>query len=211
MGEMILTVTPNPSVDHTLFVKHLQLGVTNRALTIERDAGGKGINISRVLTALKSSTLATGFLGGGTGAYVRHILDGEGVPHEFVRAHGETRTNFEIEDESGNPPTCLNEPGPSCPPAEIEALVKMVSRHLSTANWLLLAGSLPPGVSQDLFHRLGAIARQRHIPFAVDADGEVLAQAPQLSLRNEILTFFLNLRLGFGQDGLNLGWLKTAL
>ena len=174
---MILTVTPNPSVDHTLFVQHFQPGVTNRAVTVERDAGGKGINISRVLCALNTPTLATGLLGGGTGAYVRHVLDAEGVGYDFVKTHGETRTNFEIEDDTGNPPTCLNEPGPMMAPSEIDALVRMVYRHVTDAQWMLLAGSVPPGAPQDLFRRLGSIAKQLQIPFGVDADGEVLRLA----------------------------------
>ncbi len=174
---MILTITPNPSVDHALFVDQIRVGRTNRAVSVERDAGGKGINISRVLVGLEETTLATGFLGGGTGAYVRHTLDHENVPHEFVAIRGETRINFEVEDGSGGPPTCFNEPGPQISDSELRSLVGHVERHLPGAEWLVLAGSLPPGVPTDLFRRLGKLARDTGVRFAVDADGEVLRMA----------------------------------
>lgn len=174
---MILTVTPNPSVDHALFVDQIRVGRTNRALSVERDAGGKGINISRVLAGLDEPTLATGFLGGGTGAYVRHTLDHESVPHDFVTTRVETRINFEVEDGSGGPPTCFNEPGPQISDSELRSLVAHVERHLPGSEWLVLAGSLPPGVPADLFRRLGTLAANAKIRFAVDADGEVLRMA----------------------------------
>jgi 1-phosphofructokinase family hexose kinase len=174
---LILTVTPNPSVDHALFVDQIRVGRTNRAVSVERDAGGKGINISRVLVGLEESTLATGFLGGGTGAYVRHTLDHEGVPHDFVTTRGETRINFEVEDGSGGPPTCFNEPGPQISDLELRSLFGHVELHLPGADWIVLAGSLPPGVPSDLFRRLGTSARGAKIRFAVDADGEVLRLA----------------------------------
>src|SRR5687767_14387149 len=106
---MILTVTLNPSVDRAVFVDRLKVNDTNRVVRTETDAGGKGVNLSRVLRELGGETVATGFLGGGTGAYICKVLDLQDVPHCFVEVSGETRTNFSVEDAEQNPPTTFNE------------------------------------------------------------------------------------------------------
>src|SRR5690554_5389719 len=101
---MILTITLNPAVDRVVFVEGLKVGDTNRVVRTERDAGGKGINSSRIVASLGGETLATGFLGGGVGAYIRSVLKDENVPNEFVRVKEETRINTNIEDGGGGPP-----------------------------------------------------------------------------------------------------------
>ena len=171
---MILTVTPNPSVDHVLYLEGLALHDTNRARRIERDAGGKGVNISRAIHGLGGKTLATGFLGGGAGAYVRHVLNSEGVPNEFVPIRDETRVDFSVELEDGHPPTCFNEPGPTIYDSEVETLVDKITALLPKARWLVLGGSHPPGTPAELFLRIGQLARNAGIPFALDADNAVL-------------------------------------
>ncbi|RYG85468.1 1-phosphofructokinase, partial [bacterium] len=115
---MLLSVTLNPSVDHALFLTELKVGDTNRVTRTERDAGGKGINLSRVYAEMGGETIASGFLGGGTGAYVRGVLEAQGVRHDFVTTSGETRLNFSVEDESHGKPTTFNERGPEISPEE---------------------------------------------------------------------------------------------
>lgn len=85
---MILTVTLNPSVDHALFVDKLKVNDTNRVTRCERDAGGKGVNLSRVVAELGGETVATGFLGGGPGAYISRVLKVQGVRSDFVEVQG---------------------------------------------------------------------------------------------------------------------------
>jgi 1-phosphofructokinase family hexose kinase len=174
---MIVTVTLNPCVDHTLTIEDLKPNDTNRVRQVQIDAGGKGIKASRVITGLGGETVATGFLGGNTGAFVRHVLDRESVKHDFTAITGATRVNFEIEDYSGHPPTCFNEPGPSITVKETHRLVAKVRHHLKQASWFLAAGSKPPGLDPEFFSVLGTLARQRSIPFAVDADGDELRRA----------------------------------
>lgn len=169
---MILSVTLNPCVDRVLFVEELHVGDTNRIVRTETDAGGKGVNLSRVVAELGGATLATGFLGGGPGAYVRKVLDLQGVVHDFVEIGLDTRMNFSVEQASGAPPTTLNDRGPNIAEAEWEELLRRVRGYAKKASWLALGGSLPPGVPDDAFAILARIGKEEGAKVLLDADGE---------------------------------------
>lgn len=169
---MILSVTLNPSVDHALFLEQLKIGDTNRVQRTERDAGGKGVNLSRVVAELGSHTLATGFLGGGPGDYIRGVLDRQGVSHCFVQVAEDTRINFSVEDRSENPPTTFNERGPTVHAEELEALVRKIEELLPDVRWMCVGGSLPPGVPADIYAKLIRLAHAKGVRVALDADGE---------------------------------------
>lgn len=171
---MILSVTLNPSVDHALFLDELKLGDTNRVRRTERDAGGKGVNLSRVVAELGSKTLATGFLGGGPGDYVRGVLDRQHVSHCFIQVKEDTRINFSVEDDSENPPTTFNERGPNISAEDLDALEAKIVELLPDVHWVCLGGSLPPGVPPDIFGRLTSLAHRHGAKVALDADGEPL-------------------------------------
>lgn len=171
---MILTVTLNPSVDRTVFINRLSPHETNRVIKTETDAGGKGINAARVLKELGQEVCATGFLGGGTGAFVRSVLDREGVPHSFVEVSGETRLNVLVEEESGKPPTTLNERGPEIRSEEWEALRMSVVSASKGARALLLGGSIPPGLPAPAIAELVRAVRRDSLFVAVDCEGEAL-------------------------------------
>jgi len=174
---MVLTVTLNPSVDRALFIGDLKVGDTNRVLRSETDAGGKGVNLSRVLRELGGHTVATGFLGGGPGAFIRQVLDVQDVPHCFVEISGDTRTNFSVEDEDRNPPTTFNERGPEITATDIDRLFARVREYLPKLSWLSLGGSLPPGAPPDIFQRLVELAHREGVKALVDADGEPMRLA----------------------------------
>jgi 1-phosphofructokinase family hexose kinase len=171
---VILTVTLNPSVDHALFVEELKIGDTNRVLRTERDAGGKGVNLARVAAELGAKTLATGFLGGGPGEYVRSVLEKQGVSHFFIEVEGETRINFSVEDKSEGCPTTFNERGPEIDAEDMDKLFMALHSWLEGVRWMTLGGSLPPGVDSDIFAKLIRFARQHDVRIALDADGEAL-------------------------------------
>ncbi len=171
---MILSVTLNPSVDHALFVDQLRVGDTNRVKRTERDAGGKGINLSRVVAELGARTIATGFVGGGPGDYVRGVLNRQGVAHDFVEVAEDTRINFSVEDSSLGPPTTFNEPGPHIRPEELESLFAHVRKHIGEVRWMTLGGSLPPGVPADVFAQFIRLANEHGVRAALDTDGEPL-------------------------------------
>lgn len=171
---MILTVTLNPSVDRAIYVKELKLGDTNRVDRTETDAGGKGINLSRVADELGAQTLATGFLGGGPGAFVMSVLKREGVPSDFVPIAGDTRINFSVEGESESPPTTFNELGPEVHSREWAALLEKCRAHALKTKWACVGGSVPPGLAPDVYKTLLLLFKEEGCLTLLDADGEPL-------------------------------------
>ena len=171
---MILSVTLNPCIDQTLFVDGLKPHDTNRVVRAETDAGGKGVNLSRVAVELGGVSVATGFLGGGPGAYVRKVLDLQGVGHDFVEVAGDTRTNFSVEDGSGEPPTTFNTKGPGVSDEEWDLLVERAKEWCQKSGWVALGGSLPQGVPVDAYLVLGRIAKAAGSRLSLDADGEAM-------------------------------------
>ncbi len=171
---MILSVTLNPCIDQTLFVDGLKPHDTNRVVRTEVDAGGKGINLSRVAVELGGESLATGFLGGGAGAYIRRVLDVQGVQHDFVEIEGNTRINFSVEDGSGEPPTTFNSKGPTVSATEWDRLFALVTKYTQTSDWIALGGSLPKGVPVEAYFEIGRVAKQAGKRLALDADGEAM-------------------------------------
>lgn len=168
---MIVSVTLNPSVDHTLFIDGLAVHDTNRVRVAERDAGGKAANLSRIVRELGGDTLATGFLGGGNGAYIRSVLDRDGVPHEFVEIDGETRLNFSVEDGSGLPPTTFNQKGPPVQDSDLVRLRSLLKSKVDAARWVALGGSLPPGTPPEYYAETTRWAKEHGVRVLVDADG----------------------------------------
>lgn len=171
---MILSVTLNPSVDQALFVDQIRLGDTNRVRRVERDAGGKGVNLSRVVAELGGRTAASGFLAGASGEMVRAVLRAQGVQPDFIEVAGETRVNFSVEDDSGNPPTTFNERGPEISKEAFECLVDKCSELAAGARWVAMGGSLPPGAPAEAFLLLGRLAKLAGAKLMLDADGEAL-------------------------------------
>ncbi len=181
---MILTITPNPALDITLYVDGLKAHDTNRVLKREADAGGKGLNLSRVAAELGARTAATGFLGGGTGAEVLHVLHEQGVRCGFVELTEPTRTNFNIEDGSGRPPTTFNSAGAAVEAAKWEDLLAQTEAMAEGSDWACVGGSLPQGLPADACVQLLEAARRKGCRVLVDADGEsmrlALAAGPDL-------------------------------
>lgn len=173
---MILTVTPNPMLDKTLWVKSLTLGVTHRASRAVTIGSGKGINVSRALLALGEQTLATGFLGGYTGAQVRKLLDDENLPHDFVAVAGLTRVGITVFDDTREDYTAVFEPGPELRQNEVEALIEKVRSLLPRCRAVALCGSMPSAEFDDLYFRLIESAKAANVPVFLDSYKEPLRQ-----------------------------------
>ncbi|MCW5936706.1 MAG: 1-phosphofructokinase family hexose kinase [Fimbriimonadaceae bacterium] len=173
---MILTVTLNPAVDETLFVEGLHPHDRNRVTRVETDAGGKGVNLSRVAAELGAETVATGFLGGQSGMFVRTVLDRQGVRHDFVEVATPTRTNVLVEDGSGKPPTVFSALGPVITGLDWENLLGRVAQHLGRAAWVCTGGSNPQGLEPNSLRLLGEMAKNAGVKWALDADGDVMEQ-----------------------------------
>ena len=106
---MIYTVTLNPSIDYIVRIDHLENGAVNRMDSDDKFAGGKGINVSRILKRLDIDNIATGFLGGFTGKFIEESLLSEGVQTQFVTVEDDTRINVKIKSEQE---TEINGQGP---------------------------------------------------------------------------------------------------
>lgn len=178
---MIITLTPNPAVDQTVWVDRLHLGLRNRYWKAELDPAGKGINVSRMVHRLQWPTLAFGFLAGETGLLVERALDEEGVPHRFVRVPGQTRINVMVVDQATGEETGLHGPGPLVPRERHATLMRMVEAWLPAARVLVLAGSLPPGVPQDAYAALIRRARAAGVRTILNTAGEPLRMGIQAS------------------------------
>jgi 1-phosphofructokinase family hexose kinase len=171
---MICTVTLNPCIDLLLFLQGMKIHDTNRVQRMEKDAGGKGVNVSRVAAELGTASTATGFLGGGAGAYVEKTLEDQGVVCRFVWIDEETRINVSVEDGTGEPPTTFNAQGPRHTGEHWEELLSITRATAKRANWLCLGGSLPPSTPREAWRTLCQIGREEGAKVALDADGEVM-------------------------------------
>ncbi len=180
---MIITVTPNPAVDKIYWVDRLKMAeqtqdkFLTRATRSNTSAGGKGVNTSVFLSRLGVENVAMGFVGGHGGHVVVRDLRNEGVTTNFVWIKGETRTNV-IVLEQGHEyvPIMIDEPGPEITPEEIDRLIRRYKRMLRRATWVVLAGSLPSGVSGDLYRDLAELARQAGKKVVISAGQNELAR-----------------------------------
>lgn len=166
---MILSVTPNPMLDKTLWLSQLQFGKTHRAHRLEEIAGGKGINVSRALRNLGENTLATGFAGGYTGAVIRRLLDAERIPHDFVEIAATTRIGFTLMETDSTRHTAVFEPGHQLQAQEVAKLVECVSERLPQCRALALCGSMPCEGFDHLYVDLIRAARQANVPVFLDS------------------------------------------
>lgn len=176
---MIVTVTLNPSVDHALFIDGLKPNDANRVRRVERDAGGKGLNLSRVYAELGGQTLALGLQPHGAASLIKQVLEEQGVEHDFIEVPGQTRLNITVEDGTGKPPTTFNEPGAITPAGAYEAVLDKVRARASAATWISAGGSIPPGVGPEAYARLVDVAYELGVNILVDADREALKLAVQ--------------------------------
>lgn len=171
---MIITVTPNPAMDEGYTVSELRPGRWFRAKDVYRSPGGRGINASIVLKQLGYDSVATGFLAGYSGAYIRNDMLERGVSTNFVNIKGENRTNTFILDEMGGLETAVTDVGPTVFEDAQKRLFWNVDRLLPRATAVLMGGSLPPGVPDDFFKELINRVKRKNIPVFIDAFGKPL-------------------------------------
>ncbi len=168
---MILTVTLNPAVDEQYLLPQFELGSWSRAQSSRRTPGGVGINVALTLSQLGYDVAAMGFLAGFNGDYIRDALARRRITTNFVHVTGETRTNVHILDGLGQVETGISEEGPSIAQEALERFLDNYKRMTSRASAVVIGGSLPPGVPQDIYRDLCVIARKVGLPVYVDALG----------------------------------------
>ncbi|MER6612110.1 1-phosphofructokinase family hexose kinase [Streptomyces xantholiticus] len=174
---MIVTLTPNPSLDRTLEVPDLRPGSVIRATGTRLDPGGKGVNISRALAANGHRTMAVLPCGGTEGEQLAGLLASEGVEVVTVPIADSVRVNISVVEPDGTV-TKLNAAGPRLSATEIDALATATCAAANGVRWVALAGNLPPGAPVDLYAHLVSCLRGSGAPrIAVDSSGAPFAAA----------------------------------
>ena len=180
---MIVTVTPNPALDITYHIgSPLKPGQVNRVDSVSERAGGKGINVARILAANGVPVCALGLVGGTTGANVAALLDAAGVAHDLTEIAGATRRTVVVADVGSGAnrsdveidATGLWEPGPVVSPAEWDRFTAVYRATLAEADVVVLSGSLPRGVPSRAYQQLIAAAADAGVPAVLDTDGPAL-------------------------------------
>ena len=168
---MVYTVTFNPALDYIVRVRDFRTGETNRTESDELQWGGKGINVSTVLRNLGVENAALGFLAGFTGRALDQGLRDAGIRTDFIwLEEGLTRVNVKIKADQE---TEINGAGPAIPAAALEELFAKLDR-LQSGDVLVLAGSIPASLPDDIYQRILARLANREILTAVDATGRLL-------------------------------------
>ncbi len=175
---MIITVTLNPALDKTATIMPLVPGGLNRIQKSQIDAGGKGINVSKLIATLGGESLATGFVGGSTGDALLSMLDQLSLTHNFVHVQGTTRINLKLLDEKHGI-TEVNDPGITVTKAEEIKLLELLSAYAQqySHSIFVLAGSMHAGAEPSFYKELTEKLKAQGAKVFVDADGEAFAKA----------------------------------
>lgn len=171
---MIYTMTLNPALDYVMHPNTLDMGFTNRSSSEELHCGGNGINVSTLLNELDVVTVAMGIVGGFTGDYLLSDLQRQGIPSNFVKLDsGFTRINVKL---NGIVMTMVNGNGPRISEKKVEELLERMD-VVGSGDTLVLTGSIPSSLPEDIYTRLMDQLAGRGIQFVVDAPGQLLMEA----------------------------------
>lgn len=179
---MIITVTPNPSVDRAFEATTIALGEVNRAHATHIHAGGKGINVTRALIASGFESVAVFPAGGSDGDRLVSDLRLRSVPVRPVRVEADTRSNVTLVDGAGVT-TKINAPGAPLTPAAVDALLAALAEEITAATGagtvplVVGAGSLPAGAGTDFYVRVAALAAELGARTVLDTSGAPLRAA----------------------------------
>lgn len=171
---MIVTVTPNPALDHTYTLPALEPGQTHRVRAATTRSGGKGLNVARVLHDQGHRVIAVAPAGGNSGEEFAVRLRGDGLPHELVPVLAPTRRSVAIVDVEHNLTTILNEAGDNHTESEWQELTRVAARALTGSTCLVVSGSLPAEADDRFFPDLVARSKFHGVPSVIDTSGPAL-------------------------------------
>ncbi|MFW0760497.1 1-phosphofructokinase [Staphylococcus cohnii] len=167
---MIYTVTFNPSIDYIMFADDFELNGLNRATETYKFAGGKGINVSRVLQTLKVPSTALGFAGGFPGQFIDDTLKKAGIQTDFIEIDEDTRINVKLK--TGDE-TEINAPGPNISQTQFENLLRQL-KQTSKKDIVVVAGSIPKSVPKDAYEQIAKIIKRTGARLVVDAEKDLV-------------------------------------
>ena len=148
---LIRTVCLNPALDKTVQVPNFKLDAVSRITEMRVDAGGKGINVSKVIKELGGNSVAYALLAGNAGAQLERMVKDAGIEVVAQYAEGETRTNLKVVDAVNHTNTDINEPGPVVTDADLTALLDRLVADIEEGDTVVLAGSIPAGAPVDTY------------------------------------------------------------
>ncbi|PNZ27982.1 fructose 1-phosphate kinase [Staphylococcus petrasii] len=167
---MIYTVTFNPSIDYIMFTDGFELKGLNRAKATYKFAGGKGINVSRVLKTLGVQSTALGFAGGFPGDFIANTLQQSDIKTDFIKVDDDTRINVKLK--SGDE-TEINAPGPNVTDEQFQALLTQI-KQTTSEDTVIVAGSVPKSIPSDAYAQIASITQQTGAKLVVDAEKDLV-------------------------------------
>jgi len=172
---MIISVTFNPSIDHTVYVENFSYGSLNRVKEDRFDAAGKGINFASMLKNLGVDCICTGFNFSENGNELEKHLDKYGIPHSFIKCEGRIRTNVKLFNRADGKMTELNTSGSRVSADKADELVKKITDMTKPFDMVVLSGSFPPGVNAKICRQIISAVNSKGAYIAADLSGKTLA------------------------------------
>jgi tagatose 6-phosphate kinase len=214
---MILAVTMNPSVDISYPINEFRLNAVNRVENVRKTAGGKGLNVARVMAQMNEKVLATGVLGGTIGDYIVQELNKSHIPNDFLKIEKESRNCIAILHEGRQ--TEILESGPTLMNEEGTAFLDKFEELLAKVTLVTISGSLPKGLTVDFYQQMLAICHKKAIPVVLDSSGEPLRAAllhkekpfaikPNMTELSQLLGMEVDSRISSLKQALDHEWFK---
>lgn len=169
---MILTITMNPSIDISYPLEIFELNTVNRVKNVRKTAGGKGLNVTRILKQLDAEVTASGLIGGFLGEEIKKDLDQNEITHDFLHISGETRNCIAVLHEGQQ--TEILESGPVISEAEAVAFLKHFKKLAEKADIISFSGSLPEGLPSNFYSQILQVCQQK--PVVLDCSGVALVE-----------------------------------
>lgn len=169
---MILTITLNPSVDIAYQLDTFHLDTVNRVKKVQKTAGGKGLNVTRVLKQVGEDVVATGFIGGEIGSYVKKQLTRNDIKNSFVEIGNETRNCIAVLHDGQQ--TEILEQGPTIQEHEALNFIEHLEIILNNVEVVVISGSLPKGLASNYYVEIVELCKQCDVAVVLDCSGEAL-------------------------------------
>jgi len=202
----IITITLNPAIDKSTSITSLAAGKKLRCAPPCFEPGGGGVNVSRAIHKLGGETTAIYFAGGYTGEFYKQLLDDEKISSVAVKTRNHLRENLIVFDRSSGMQYRFTMPGPSIYEQEWKEILKTIKEH-DRADFMVVSGSLPPGIPNDILANIAVIAKRNNIKLIVDSSGKALQDA----LTEEVYLMKPNLQELAELTGKNLASLDEAM
>lgn len=171
----VFTLTLNPALDRTVVIPSFAAGAVNRVQTFSDRPGGKGVNVAAALAEHGRKVAALGFIGRDNESEFAAFFRERGIEDRFLRLPGSTRVGIKISDPVRNETTDINFPGLAPAPADFDLLRVRLAEF--SGGWCVLAGSLPPGTSPDIYREFADTLRGRGVRVVLDTSGDAFRRA----------------------------------